>query len=88
MSLQTYVNHLGLEVRDKVTGLQGIVTSVSFDICNCVQLLVTPKASGDGSRPDSMWLDVKRVEVNPTCNPVMTASFQTVTGPTDKPLKE
>lgn len=33
---------LGLPVRDKVTGFDGVITSVSFDLYGCIQVVKTP----------------------------------------------
>jgi hypothetical protein len=60
--MEKYLSWLGLEVRDCVTGLEGVITSISFDICGCIQGLLTPKAIG-GTRSDSCWLDLKRLVV-------------------------
>ena len=34
---------LGLKVKDKVTGFTGIITSVSFDLYGCIQVIITPE---------------------------------------------
>jgi hypothetical protein len=52
---------LGFEVRDRITGLRGVVASVSFDLYGCVQALVTPMASKDGKPLESYWFDTKRL---------------------------
>lgn len=61
---------LGLSVRDAVTGFEGVVDCVSFDLYGCVQAGVIPKAK-DGEIKGSRWFDVTRLEVtSPT--PVMS----------------
>jgi hypothetical protein len=52
---------LGLGVKDRVTGFAGMVTSVSFDLYGCVQVLISPPCKKDGTRPDSGWYDVCRL---------------------------
>ena len=60
--IEKHIETLGKPVQDKVTGLSGIVTSVSFDLYGCVQAVITPYA--DGSKlNDSMWLDVTRLKI-------------------------
>lgn len=61
---------LGHEVRDRVTGSMGVVTSLSFDLYGCVQAIVTPPSKKDGTQPDAHWYDVKRLEVR-SKKPVM-----------------
>lgn len=56
-----HLNLLGLKARDKVTGLEGVITSLSFDLYGCVQAILTPPAS-DGKVPDGCWLDVNRLD--------------------------
>lgn len=54
---------LGYRVRDKVTEVQGVVTSVSFDLYGCRQVLVNRGYDKDGKMYDLVWLDDNRVEV-------------------------
>lgn len=62
---------LGLKVRDKVTGLIGVVSCISYDLYGCIQAVVSPVADIEkGSVPEGRWFDVARLEVlDPT--PVM-----------------
>ncbi len=62
MKLQDYVDLLGYRVRDKVTGFEGVVTSIGFDLYGCVQAVVTP-ASKDGKQEDSRWYDTHRLAI-------------------------
>lgn len=57
------INLLGLPATDKVTGITGTITSVSFELYGCVQAWVAPKAGADGKVPDSQWFDVSRLDV-------------------------
>jgi hypothetical protein len=65
--IQEHVGLLGRKVQDKVTGMKGVVTSVSFDLFGCVQGLVCP-GSGKGDKlPEAYWMDVNRlVALTPT----------------------
>lgn len=59
---EKYIKHLlGRKVEDRVTGIKGVVTSISFDLYGCVQALVTPYAKEDGSLGESWWFDVTRL---------------------------
>lgn len=64
MQLQDYVDLLGYRVRDKVTGFEGVVTSIGFDLYGCVQAVVTPPAK-DGKQEDSRWYDTHRLSIEP-----------------------
>lgn len=39
-----HIDLLGFRVEDRVTGLVGVITSVTFDLYGCIQGLVTPPA--------------------------------------------
>lgn len=56
---QTHINLLGNQVKEKVTGMKGVVTSICFDLYGCIQACVTP------NNPDkaSKWFDVTRLEI-------------------------
>jgi hypothetical protein len=60
--VDNHIDMLGLEVRDAVTGFEGVVVSVSFDLYGCIQAVVTPKVK-DGELKDGWWFDVTRLEV-------------------------
>lgn len=82
-----YLNLLGFKVRDRITGFAGVVTSVSFDLYGCVQVLVQPPMGVvDNATPDQRWFDEKRLEVLEG-GPVMPApTFEaTIPGPAEKP---
>ena len=63
MKLQEHIKLLGMKVKDKVTGFNGVVTSMSFDLYGCVQAIVTPEAGEAGKQEDSRWFDVQRLTV-------------------------
>lgn len=78
---------LGFKVRDVITGFEGIVDSISFDLYGCVQAIV--RAEQDKKKPNetpaSYWFDLKRLRpISKT--PVMAVpSFVDVPGGADKP---
>lgn len=55
---------LGLKVRDRVTGLEGVCESICYDLYGCIQGAVRPQKLNDkGELIDGRWLDVARLEV-------------------------
>lgn len=96
MDLQKHLSLLGLVVEDKVTGLTGVVSSISFDLFGCIQAVITQKTKEDGSIPNSRWFDICRLKII-NKNPVMDlpnfmmANRQEgsdLKGPAEKPLPE
>lgn len=61
--VKKHLDLLGTRVRDKVTGLQGVVTSISFDLYGCIQAVVHPGMGVDGKVMDQTWFDVSRLAV-------------------------
>ena len=52
---------LGIEVKDKITNLKGIITAKESYITGCDQYLVQPQ--GDGNKyPESTWIDEGRLK--------------------------
>jgi hypothetical protein len=79
---------LGLKVRDAVTGFEGVVSSVCFDLYGCVQAVVTPPmaAKDAGKLEDSRWFDTKRLAVLDS-RPVMEVpTFEVVPGGSEKSI--
>lgn len=60
--MKHYMEIMGKKVRDKVTGFEGAVECVSFDLYGCVQVAVKPPAK-DGETKEGRWFDHKRLEV-------------------------
>ena len=92
--MKEHMKLLGLRVEDKVTGAEGVVTSISFDLYGCIQGLVNPGLDEGGKPGDHLWYDVARLTItDPT--PVMEVpDFNEQTtkavaegrkGPADKP---
>ncbi|MBD2842680.1 hypothetical protein [Erythrobacter rubeus] len=61
--IKSTIELLGLRATDRVSGLEGVIDSVCFDLYGCVQVSLAPKAK-DGEVPNGRWLDVNRVEVS------------------------
>lgn len=68
--VQKHLDLLGARVRDRVTGIEGIVESVSFDLYGCIQTVVNPGLDKDKKPQDSRWMDVSRLEIK-KATPVM-----------------
>jgi hypothetical protein len=62
MSIEKHLDWLGEVVRDRVTGMEGVVTSIAFDLYGCIQAVVEPQFR-DGKKPEhgSVWCDVSRL---------------------------
>ena len=55
---------LGSEARDKVTGMQGIITSRSENLNMCNRYYIQPKWDNKGQKiPDGWWVDEMQIEV-------------------------
>lgn len=62
--IQESINRLGRRAKDKVTGFEGVVDSVCFDLYGCIQLSVKPTTPDkDGKVREGYWFDVHRVEI-------------------------
>ena len=59
-----------MKCKDSVTGLEGVITSMSFDLFGCVQAIVHPGLDDKGVIKDTLWFDVTRLEILST-EPVM-----------------
>ena len=90
-NVRQHLGLLGLKVEDKVTGLIGIVDSISFDLYGCVQAGVNPGLDKDDKQRNCSWFDVARLNIK-NKKPVMDTrnfDFGDVAvgkrGPADKP---
>lgn len=72
MNTNPHVKLLGHRVQDKITGIKGVVTSVSFDLYGCIQAYINRGLDKDGKWLDSQWFDIARLTPLST-KPVMVA---------------
>ena len=84
-------NFLGYVVKDKVSGMTGVVTSLSFDLYGCVQMLVRPQIDKEGKLPEAHWFDLSRLEKtndNRVIEPIgfLMPDSQDTPGPEGKPI--
>lgn len=85
LNVQKHLELLGFKVRDVVTGFEGIVETISFDLYGCMQAVVRTAVDDKGNLQDGRWFDLKRLEVIGDA-PVMAApTFEVVPGGTEKP---
>lgn len=84
--MHEHLELLGYAVVDKITGLKGVVTSISFDLYGCVGGLVTPsKIDKQQKLGESYWFDTKRLQKT-SKGPVMEIpTFETIPGGQDRP---
>lgn len=54
---------LGDEVKHKITGFIGIVTTHAKHLSGCDRLWVEPKVGEDGKARDGQWADIDMVEI-------------------------
>ena len=55
-NIKKHLGLLGMKVIDKVTGFEGVVSSICFDLYGCVQATVTPPKDDEGKLPSGKWL--------------------------------
>lgn len=89
LKMKQYMKLLGLKARDVITGVEGVIDSVCFDLYGCIQVSLRPEGKDKNDEPyKGFWYDHKRMVVlNHT--PVMTVpNFDTEPGkergPADK----
>ena len=63
MKAKEHIALLGLRAEDKVTGFKGVVTSVSFDLFGCLQVVLTPAVDKNGAKTLGEWFDVARLTI-------------------------
>lgn len=82
--------YMGYKVKDVVTQIEGIVTSISFDLYGCIQAVVNRGIDENNNILDSSWYDINRLIVI-SDNPVMDSPHfknkKTIIdkGPSNKP---
>lgn len=82
----TELSLLGYKVKDRVSGMVGVVTTISFDLYGCIQALVHPGIDKDGKCIDLHWFDLARLDVK-SKGPVMRQpDFVKESGPERKPV--
>jgi len=68
--MKQHFDLLGKPAKDLVTGFSGVVTSLSFDLYGCIQVVITPESDKKEGIKDGHWFDVARIKVTKD-SPVM-----------------
>ena len=63
LKLSDVIDLLGCKARCRVTGFQGIITSVSFDLYGCIQVVINPGVDNAGKLIDGAWFDLNRLTI-------------------------
>ena len=61
MDIRKHFDLLGKKAKDKVTGFTGVITTLSFDLYGCIQVVVE-KMDKD-NKTMNKWFDVVRLEI-------------------------
>jgi len=64
---QIFIKHielLGFKAKDKVTGAEGVIASISFDAYGCIQADVRPPMKENGEIPNGYWFDITRLKID------------------------
>jgi len=86
--MQEHLKLLGFKVRDVVTGFEGVVGSIAFDLYGCVQAVVYAPKNEKGELPDGRYFDTKRL-MTISDAPVMAApTFVVVPGGEAHPVPQ
>jgi hypothetical protein len=91
MNTKDQLNLLGLKVRDRITGYEGIVTSISFDLYGCIQAILTQRGTDKEGKSKSLgWIDTNRLEVcgkHRVMDPPWLSTTVRQIGSADKPIR-
>lgn len=63
MNVQKHLSILGYRAKDRVTGFEGVVTSVCFNLYGCIQVVLNPGIRDDGKIGEQLWFDINRLIV-------------------------
>lgn len=64
MTKDEYINFLGMTGEDRITGLRGVIESISFDLYGCVQFALKPPLDKDAKIQPGCWFDSNRIKVD------------------------
>lgn len=94
MNIKTHLSKLGLKGKDKITGVEGVIDSISFDLYGCIQVILNMGFSNDEGKfvPNTRWFDISRIEITnkKPVMPVPNYDYGEIAkgkkGPAEKPL--
>ena len=67
-----HLSYLGCKGKDKITGFEGVVDSVCFDLYGCIQVSLKPPMTKEGKVENGYWFDINRIVLE-SKKPVMKA---------------
>jgi len=84
-----HIELLGMRGKDRITGFEGVIITVAFDLFGCVQVVLRPAQDKDGKLPDAHFFDVGRVEITDDARVMPLPNFYTPAthekGPAERP---
>lgn len=83
--MNEHLKLLGFRVLDVVTGAEGVVESICFDLYGCVQAIVRPKVDEKGILQEGRWFDMKRLKAVSDAPVMPVPTFESVPGGCEKP---
>jgi hypothetical protein len=83
--MKKHIGLLGHKVSDPVTGITGIVSSISFDVSGCIQAAVRISPKKEGGIGESFWIDTKQLKRLTKTPVVKAATFDIIPGSQMKP---
>jgi hypothetical protein len=90
-NIAKHLSILGTHVKDRITGIEGVATSVCFDLYGCIQVILHPGVDKDGKPREQCWFDIARLEIldRPRAMPVPDFQHGPIAegkkGPAEKP---
>lgn len=72
--MKEHLELLGYPARDRVTGFEGVLTSLSYDLYGCIQFVITPKYF-DNKVEEGRWFDSNRIEITSSEKVMETPDF-------------
>ena len=54
---------LGKKIKDKVSGMEGMVVSITHFLNGCVRVSIQPPVDQDNKMQDERWFDYQQVEL-------------------------
>lgn len=89
--MQEPLNLLGLKVKDRITGIEAIVTSISFDLYGCIQAIINSGLDKELKPRENYWFDIQRLEILSSERLMEVPAFPAKIkdfrkGPEDKPV--
>lgn len=63
MNIEKHIDVLGKRIKEKVTGVEGVAVSISFDLYGCIQILLVRKDESGESLTTGQWIDLNRAKI-------------------------